>query len=139
MQLAGAQELRCAALRGRIWTVPPTRERKGPNPKPEIRGPKEGRNPKSEMPERGFGLRYSAFFRVSALGIRIWAAGDGWYCPDTPSLRQPETFFLPQPGAMLTNLSVEWPFSQGDLFAPLYSRLAPVSSGKHRLAQFIKL
>jgi hypothetical protein len=40
---------------------------------------------------------------------------------------------------MLTNLSVEWLFSQVDLFAPLYSRLAPVSSGKHRLAQFIKL
>jgi hypothetical protein len=35
------------------------------------------------MPGRGFGLRYSAFFRVSALGIRIWAAGDGWYCPVT--------------------------------------------------------
>ena len=68
------------------WTVPPTRERKGPNPKPEIRGPKEGRNPKSEMPERGFGLRYSAFFRVSALGIRIWAAGGGWCYPDTPEL-----------------------------------------------------
>ena len=29
-----------------------------------------------------------------------------------------ETFFLAQPGAMLTNLSVEWPFSQMDLFAP---------------------
>src|SRR5664279_2065172 len=56
---------------GRIWTVPPTRERKCPNPKPEIRGPKEGRNPKSDMPQRGFGLRYSAFFRVSALGFRI--------------------------------------------------------------------
>jgi hypothetical protein len=70
------------------------------------------------MPERGFGLRYSAFFRVSALGIRIWAAGGGWSCPDTPSLRQPETFFLPQSGAMLTNLTVEWAFSQLDLFAP---------------------
>jgi hypothetical protein len=61
-------------------------ERKGPNPKPEIRGPKEGRNPKSEIPKRGFGLRYSAFFRVSALGIRIWAAGGGWHYPDTPEL-----------------------------------------------------
>ena len=39
------------------------------------------RNPKSEMPECGFGLRYSAFFRVSALGFRIWGAGGGWYCP----------------------------------------------------------
>ncbi len=48
-------------------TVPPTRKRKGPNPKPEI-------------PKRGFRLRYSAF------GIRIWAAGGGWYCPDTPEL-----------------------------------------------------
>src|ERR1035437_2535244 len=63
---------------GRIWTVPPTRDRKGPNPKPEIRGPKEDRNPKPEMLLRGFGLRYSAF------GIRIWAAGGGWYCPDRP-------------------------------------------------------
>ena len=36
------------------------------------------------MLERGFGLRYSAFFRVSAFGIRIWAAGSGWYCPNTP-------------------------------------------------------
>ena len=42
------------------------------------------RNPKSEMLERGFGLRYSAFFRVSAFGIRIWSAGGGWYCPDVP-------------------------------------------------------
>src|SRR5664279_1120986 len=77
-------ESRETAVLGRIWTVPPTRERKGPNPKPEIRGPKEGRNPKPEMLERGFGLRYSAFFRVSAFGIRIWAAGSGWYCPNTP-------------------------------------------------------
>src|ERR1035441_10855336 len=78
-------ENRAGSWVGRIWTGPPTRERKGPNPKPEIRGPKEGRNPKSEWPEPGFGLRYSAFFRVSALGIRIWAAGDGWYYPVTPS------------------------------------------------------
>ena len=75
--------------RGRIWTVPPTRERKGPNPKPESRGPKEGRNPKPEMIEVAstFGLRYSAFFRFSVFGIRIWAAGGGWYCPDTPDTR----------------------------------------------------
>ena len=43
----------------RTLTVPPTRERKGPNPKPEIRGPIEGRNPKPEIPKRGFGLRNS--------------------------------------------------------------------------------
>ena len=36
------------------------------------------------MPERGFRLRYSAFFRVSALGLRIWAADGGWYCPVRP-------------------------------------------------------
>ena len=54
-----------------IWTVPPTRER-------------NGRNPKPEMIERGIGLWYSAFFRVSAFGIRIWAAGGDWYCPDPP-------------------------------------------------------
>jgi hypothetical protein len=66
-----------------VWRVSPTRERKGPKPKPEIRSPKEGRNPKPEMIERGFGLRCSAFFRVSAFGIRIWAAGGGRFCPDT--------------------------------------------------------
>ena len=83
--MPGCHHLICLVPKaGRMWTVPPTRERKGPNPKPEIRGPKEGRNPKSEMPERGFGLRYSAFFRVSALGFRIWAAGGRWYFPDTP-------------------------------------------------------
>jgi hypothetical protein len=38
------------------------------------------------MLERGFGLRYSAFFRVSAFGIRIWAAGGGWHYPDMPEL-----------------------------------------------------
>ena len=27
--------------------------------------------------KRGFGLRHSAFFRVAAFGIRIWAAGGG--------------------------------------------------------------
>ena len=37
---------------------------------------------------------------------------------------------------MLTNPSVEWLFSQGDLFAPLYSRLPRVNSGKHRLQKF---
>jgi hypothetical protein len=36
------------------------------------------------MPKRGFGLRYSAFFRVSALGFRIWAAGGGYYFPVRP-------------------------------------------------------
>jgi len=89
------------ATRGRIWTVPPTRERKGPNPKPEIRGPKEGRNPKPEMLEVAstFGLRYSAFFRVSAFGIRIWAAGGGWYCPDTPSTARSSTDFYCRPSA----------------------------------------
>jgi hypothetical protein len=56
---------------GRIWAVPPARERKGPNPKPEFRGPKEGGNPKPEMPELDFGVQDSAFFRVSAFGIRI--------------------------------------------------------------------
>src|SRR5664279_2272959 len=44
---------------GRCLTVPPNRERKGPNPKPEIRGPIEGRNPKPDIPKRGFGLRNS--------------------------------------------------------------------------------
>src|ERR1017187_10356121 len=83
---------------GRIWTVPPTRERKGPNPKPEIRGPKEGRNPKSEMPERGFGLRYSAFFRVSDFGLRVWAAGGGWYCP--PDRRPVRLTFLAGEGPL---------------------------------------
>ena len=82
--LAESRRQRLLNSAGRIWTVSPTRERKGPNPKPEIRAPKEGRNPKPEMLQRGFGLRYSAFFRVSAFGIRIWAAGDGWYCPYTP-------------------------------------------------------
>ena len=48
----------------------------------ECRGP----NPKPEMPKRGFGHRHSAFFRVSAFGIRIWAADDGWCYPDTPEL-----------------------------------------------------
>jgi hypothetical protein len=70
---------RCASRRtpktvvatGHTWAVPPSRER-------------QGRNPKPEMLERGFGLRYSAFFRVSAFGIRIWAAGGGWYFPDAP-------------------------------------------------------
>ena len=50
------------------------------------------------MPERGFGLRYSAFFRVSALGIRIWAAGDGLYFPDTPVAR-----FALEPGCLIGN------------------------------------
>jgi hypothetical protein len=58
---------------GLIFTVPPTLERKG-------------RNPKSEIPKRGFNLRYWAFFRVSAFGIRIWASGGEWYYPDTPEL-----------------------------------------------------
>ena len=43
-----------------------TRERKGPNPKPEM----------IEVAST-FGLRYSAFFRVSVFGIRIRAAGGG--------------------------------------------------------------
>src|ERR1035441_4540714 len=84
--------------RGIIWTVPPTREREGPNPKPEIRGPKEGRNPKSDIPEHGFGLQYSALFRVSALGIRIWAAGGGWYCP--PDRRPVRLTFLAGEGPL---------------------------------------
>ena len=88
-----------AAL-GRIWTVPPTRERKGPNPKPEIRAPKEGRNRKPEMLERGFDIRYSAFFRVSAFGIRIWAAGGGWYYPDTPAALSSSPFIIPVPRAV---------------------------------------
>jgi hypothetical protein len=101
------------------------------------------------MLERGFGLRYSAFFRVSAFAssslelhaewlqfvtavalsfVCFWLGQvrnsdlDGWrrmvLSRYTPSLRQPDTFFLPQSGAMLTNLSVEWAFSQLDLFAP---------------------
>jgi hypothetical protein len=49
-----------------------------PSAKAQFRGPKEGRNPKPEMLERGFGHRDSAF-------VRIWAAGGGWYCPDALS------------------------------------------------------
>ena len=65
----------CPPLHGRVCTAPPTRGRNGSNPKPETRGPKGGRNPKAEMPKRGFGLRYSAFFWVSACGIRTWTSG----------------------------------------------------------------
>src|ERR1035441_7150079 len=103
--------------------MPPTRERKGPNPKPEIRGPKEGRNPKSEMSERGFGLRYAAFFLVSALGIRIWAAcggGGGWYCPDTPPGRFPRRLLVTIDSVAASSRSVPagWP--------PLSRKGAPV-------------
>jgi hypothetical protein len=42
------------------------------NPKPEIRRPKEGRNPKESGDRFGvFGLRISAFFRPSDFGFRI--------------------------------------------------------------------
>ena len=54
------------------------------------------RSQKSEMPERGFGLRYSAFFRVSALGFRIWAAGGGWYCPVRLTGAKCEAFVVPE-------------------------------------------
>ena len=86
-------------------TVPPTRERKGPNPKPEIRGPIEGRNPKPEIPKRGFNLRYAAFFRVSAFGIRIWAPGGWRYYSDTPELLAAVIVTLTRP---LPSLYWQW-------------------------------
>ena len=49
------------------------------------------------MLERGFGIGYSAFFRVSAFRIRIWAAGGGWYYPDTPAALSGSPFFIPVP------------------------------------------
>jgi hypothetical protein len=60
----------------------------GPNPKPEARRPKEIRRPKAEVshsPSPSFGFRISAFFRVSAFGLRISGLRDP-LCLQPPEL-----------------------------------------------------
>jgi hypothetical protein len=87
------------------------------------------------MPKRGFGLRYSAFFRVSALGFRIWAAGGEWYCPVTQAQPAPRDFERPRAWSRLTRIGCGMSHSHPPRVIHEQESLAPARTHHFALTQ----
>src|SRR5208283_5243914 len=79
----------CPKLRTGQTPAAPVRGRTGQYHQPvsakaQTRSPKSEGRKKAETRNPICPSVASAFFRVSALGLRIWAADGGWYCPVRP-------------------------------------------------------